>query len=328
MNMLRPIFVAILMPVFLQGCGRSEPAPPPDGVLIRIDAVVAKQFEHGRATACTVAGAIVNTSKFKIDNITFDVGDLHLETGQVHSGQTTHEIALADAQLTGPDGSPARDCADVAQEITVHAKDQRVLDCAMTNVPEGDCQKLTIVSFAVSDKNVAQIRALESAQADLERQTSRLQQLPLPQALAELTRNGNDDLIADFVVRTDSLDWLSNRYADGSAHVTRKTRSNAMGTTILRAEFGYIGGQSGWVNITLNDDKAIEPCVEFWDFAGSCRAMHIPDAMKPPAVAPAQVAPPIPDTTPAPSTPDPPQNLSSDGTSEPEQSPDPAAAPH
>jgi hypothetical protein len=328
MNMLRPIFVAVLIPAFLQACGRSEPVPPPDGVLIRVDAVVAKQFEHGRATACTVDGAVVNTSKFKIDNIAFDVGDLHLETSQVHSGQTTHEIALADAQLAGPDGSPARDCADVAQEIVVRAKDQRVLDCAMANVPEGDCQKLTIVSFAVSNKDVAQIRTLESAQADLEQQTLRLQQLPLPQALTELMRKGSDDLIADFVVRTDSLDWFSNHYADGSAHVTRKTRNNAMGTTTLRAEFGYIGGQSGWVNITLNDDKTLEPCVEFWDFAGSCRVMHIPDAMKPPAVAPAQVAPPPPAAASAPSTSDAPQDSNSDGISEPQQNQDPAAAPH
>jgi hypothetical protein len=278
MKIVRALATAVCLPVLLCGCWWN--GVPSDGVLIRIDSVDVEQVQAGRPNACAINGQVVNNSKNKIENIAFDLGGVHFQTGTVHAGGPTPEIVLASVDLS----QGGSNCTDVARKIVADTA-APALDCTMTGVPEGDCQKLTIVSVKMSDDDVKKVQDLEQAEIFLEDQAARLQKLPLPQALGELEK-GSDNITADFIIRTDAQNWAVNRYDEGSARVTKKTA--VAGATVLRAEYDYIGNQTGWVNITLYDDKSKIPCVEFWDFAGSCRDLRIPDAMKPapPAEAP------------------------------------------
>ncbi len=95
----------------------------------------------------------------------------------------------------------------------------------------------------MSNDDVKKVQDLEQAEIFLEDQAARLQKLPLPQALGELEK-GSDNITADFVIRTDAQNWAVNRYDEGSARVTKKTA--VAGATILRAEYDYIGNQTGW----------------------------------------------------------------------------------
>jgi hypothetical protein len=280
----RAAFSAALLSLALSGCWWN--GVPSNGVLIRITSADSGQVQGGHPGACTINGEVVNHSENKIENIAFDLGGVHFETKMVHAGETTPEIQLANIDLNQSGGGS---CSDIAQKIVADTSTP-TLDCTMTGTPEGQCQKLTVVAVKMTDDDVKKVRDLEQANVFLEQQAQRLQQAPLPQALAELEKGG-DDIIADFVIRTDAANWAVNRYDEGSAHVTKK--SPVAGGTLLHAEYTYIGDQKGWVNITLYNDTSRIPCVEFWDFAGSCRDLRIPDAMKPaPPQAPAADAPP------------------------------------
>jgi hypothetical protein len=327
MKIARAVFSAVCLPVLLSGCWWN--GVPSNGVLVRIDSVDVAQVQAGHPNECAVNGVVVNNSKNKIENIAFDLGGVHFQTGTVHAGAQSAEIVLASVDL-GNGGNAS--CADVARKVVADTA-VPALDCTMTDVPEGDCQHLTVVSVKMSNDDVKKIQDLEQAEIFLDQQAARLQKLPLPQALGELEK-GDDNIIADFVIRTDAQNWAVNRYDEGSAHVTKKTA--AQGATILHAEYDYVGNQTGWVNITLYDDKSKIPCVEFWDFAGSCRDLRIPDTMKP-AEAPAESAE-TPDSTPdsgqaqapaaAPADTDPaPAMAPAPETAPPAPDPDPADAP-
>jgi hypothetical protein len=288
----RAALSAVLLALPLAGCWWSKP------VLIRITSASTAQVQGGHPGRCDINGVVVNHSENKIENIAFDLGGVHLDTQMVHAGDTTPEIQLANIDLTQGDGAS---CSDIARKIVADTATP-ALDCTMTGVPEGKCQELSGVSVAMTGDDVKKVQDLEQADVFLDQQAARLQREPLPQALAALEK-GDADITADFVIRTDAANWAVNRYDEGSAHVTNKTA--AAGATVLHAEYDYIGGQKGWVNITLYDDASKTPCVEFWDFSGSCRDLRIPDAMRPaPPPPPVEAPPDAQAEAPAPAAPD------------------------
>lgn len=76
-----------------------------------------------------------------------------------------------------------------------------------------------------------------------------------------------DDLVA-----ADSTSWVIHRFRRGSVHGEQIESTDPSGRpTSVRAHFNYQSGSSGWVRVRLAGGNL--SCIEFWDFAGDCRAL-------------------------------------------------------
>ncbi|HWA92260.1 MAG TPA: hypothetical protein VG889_19635 [Rhizomicrobium sp.] len=76
-----------------------------------------------------------------------------------------------------------------------------------------------------------------------------------------------DDLVA-----ADSASWVVHHFRRGSVHGEQIESTDQRGRpTSVRAHFNYQTGSSGWVRIKFADGNF--SCMEFWDFAGTCRAL-------------------------------------------------------
>lgn len=76
------------------------------------------------------------------------------------------------------------------------------------------------------------------------------------------------------LVSLDAGSWGMNRYDDGSARNSRVLDRSKTCYTVY-GQYTYNGGRPGWVKIQFSGKKP--QCIEFWDFAGSCRAIgHSP----------------------------------------------------
>src|ERR1700753_3516643 len=243
------IAAVLSLAALLGGCGQSNNTPPPDGVLIRIDSVVADQFQQGRAGACAVTGQVLNTSKYRVDNIAFQIGGVQLQTGTVRAKDHTDEIVLGSPERAEGSDTPP-DCVDAARRIAAAAGTKPKLDCTMApNVPEGDCQDLTVVTVALDDKAVRKLQSIVDDRAALERHARSLQAMPVSQALDRIVSERNDDMLVDFLIRPHATHWFMNRYDEGSAHVTSRHTEAGSGDTLLHADFVYIGRAKGWVTV-------------------------------------------------------------------------------
>jgi hypothetical protein len=84
------------------------------------------------------------------------------------------------------------------------------------------------------------------------------------------------DQSLDKLVSADSRSWLANRYDEGSMHdgeIVEQSTKNSKYT--VRGDYTYNSGRPGWVKIRFEGNKPT--CIEFWDFAGQCRALgHSP----------------------------------------------------
>ncbi len=188
-------------------------------------------------------------------------------------------------------------CADVARNILRGAVKAGVIGCTMPGVAEGDCQGMVGIATTLTDADVAAVAAVETreAQAVL---------APLSKALAALPANAGLDRKLDAIVWVDSQSWAQNRYDPGSLrNPTLASQADDGSARTFHADYTYNGGSAGWVKVTLYADPNRIPCVEFWDFAGSCRPLNIrSDQPIPPPPIPAPVAVPatVPDAAPAP----------------------------
>ena len=76
-------------------------------------------------------------------------------------------------------------------------------------------------------------------------------------------------------VKEDALGWAVNRLDVGSVHNVRIYSGSAKsGSFILRAEYTYNGGQSGWVVAKYAGGSF--NCIQFWDSMIGCRALRKP----------------------------------------------------
>jgi len=79
------------------------------------------------------------------------------------------------------------------------------------------------------------------------------------------------DVLMDRVITTDSRGWWINRYDRGSV---RNTRVIATGprSGIVVSDYTYNNGVAGWVRAHVVNGEF--RCVEYHDFAGSCRPIN------------------------------------------------------
>ena len=110
----------------------------------------------------------------------------------------------------------------------------------------------------------ARVREAAAARAEAE---ARIRSLPLAGPI--YTRQ-----LAGYV-RTDSLGWASNQLDAGSVRNVRiYAGSVKSGNFVLRGEYTYNGGASGWVVAAFTRGKFA--CIQFWDTMVGCRTLRKP----------------------------------------------------
>ena len=79
----------------------------------------------------------------------------------------------------------------------------------------------------------------------------------------------------DSLIAYDARGWALNRYDRGSVRNLRMlSQSNNGADYQVQANYTYNNGSPGWVKLRFVNNKF--SCIEFWDFAGDCRAL-LPD---------------------------------------------------
>lgn len=76
------------------------------------------------------------------------------------------------------------------------------------------------------------------------------------------------DAAMDRIVTRDSWGWMLNRYDRGSVRNSRVEHRSGR-DRIVYSDYTYNGGTPGWVRLFLVDGRI--GCVEYHDFAGTCR---------------------------------------------------------
>lgn len=85
------------------------------------------------------------------------------------------------------------------------------------------------------------------------------------------------DNTLDRLVTLDSRNWMFNRYNRGSMRDGQMVSASGS-TTVIGGVYTFNNRQRGWVKARLVDGKF--SCIEFWDFAGRCRALGDPDSAR------------------------------------------------
>ncbi|HEX4182985.1 MAG TPA: hypothetical protein VHY34_06990 [Caulobacteraceae bacterium] len=268
-----------------------------------INEIVPASFQSGRPTQCEIRGVISNATKYHVEKIGYNIYGLDAELDDFFAGRKDDHGVIYTIQL----GDNEHSCVGQASMIISHPLIATVKDCQMTGVVEGDCQSRVNISSNLNDQTPATVGAAENREADLE-------MAPLTKILSQMPNPPSDSQLLDAIVWVDSQAWASNQYQPGSmTNVTLDSQASDGSNRTLRGEYSYVGGSTGWVKVTVYRNHHLFPCVEFWDFAGSCRPMNIPnDKPVPPLPAPLPAPPPPPpvqegaQTPPAPpSSPDP-----------------------
>lgn len=74
------------------------------------------------------------------------------------------------------------------------------------------------------------------------------------------------------LVQIDARGWMFNRYDRGSMSNVQQVASSPDGrTVVIYGEYTYNGGRGGWVRARFVGGQF--SCIEFHDFAGTCRAL-------------------------------------------------------
>jgi hypothetical protein len=80
--------------------------------------------------------------------------------------------------------------------------------------------------------------------------------------------------VAEYV-QADALGWAMYHLEPGSVGNVRILSGTVKsGNFLLRAEYKYVGGSSGWVVVQYSEGKF--NCIEFWDSMVGCRAIRKP----------------------------------------------------
>jgi len=283
MGMSRVVAVFAVVAVILSGCSGGG------SVEVRFTKVVPVDFSEGRAGSCQIIGNVANGTKYHLEGLTFDVDKTRITVdGGLAANAHADDVVFATVNPGSGDGFA--DCAAVARLIADKGTSAAVLGCTMTNVAEGDCQNMVTFASNVDDAAVQAVAAQEAQELAAQADQLKVQAAPLRQALAGIS---DDTALLNAIVYADSQFWAMNRYDNFSMHnVTQESASD--GARVLHGEYTYNNGMAGWVRVTLYKDMARLPCVEFWDFSGSCRDVRVPDnfAAPTPPPPPAPAAPP------------------------------------
>ena len=238
----------------------------------------AQDFSNGHASSCSFLATVYNNTKYHLNKASFKIGELEFNVGEM-SANTFGPLKDGNAvpYLDVSDGSA--DCADAIFYLFKNVDKAEIYDCSMTGLPEGDCQQLFHAYTNISADAVKKMQ-------DIEDNATKTQLAPLKAALSEVgvnetNLNPNDQAkltrLLDAVVRLDSVSWSFNRYRSGSVYNIGIINRAADGSRVtIQGSFWYQDNKSGWVKLTLFKNRL--PCIEFWDFEGTCRLIHLPDS--------------------------------------------------
>ncbi|WP_269514492.1 hypothetical protein [Brevundimonas subvibrioides] len=74
------------------------------------------------------------------------------------------------------------------------------------------------------------------------------------------------------IVSIDARNWVWNRYDRGSMRDVQIDQTSPDGRVLVfYGNYTYNGGSGGWARARYVDGQF--SCIEFWDYAGSCRAL-------------------------------------------------------
>jgi hypothetical protein len=95
---------------------------------------------------------------------------------------------------------------------------------------------------------------------------------PLPTKPAPQPNSQSLNQQLDRVIAEDARSWLINRYTPGSARDASVVDFDpATGRAVVFGRYTYNGSSTGWIRVVFNQAKP--QCVEYHDFAGTCRAI-------------------------------------------------------
>jgi hypothetical protein len=178
-------------------------------------------------------------------------------TGTIHNGtcQLTGAVGNAGDRFQGrcgPDGFSG----------TIHGQ----LRDGQSYTGTFDTSAAQVVDIDQQQRQQFAARQQEQAQADAA--AAKLRNAPL--AGPALTRK------LEGYVQTDSRGWAFNHYDAGTVtNVKIIDGSVASGSYILRGEYTYNGGQSGWVAAKMAGPNL--QCILFWDAMIGCRNLRSPE---------------------------------------------------
>jgi hypothetical protein len=305
---MRKALVGMLALLPLAGCfGTGE------NVEVHFTKVVATDYANGRAGSCQVLGRVVNGTKYHLDALTFDLDKTRVSIGTLEANAHIDEAVLTTI-APSPGTAPFENCAAVARFVQKNGPNALALGCAMTGVAEGDCQKMVTFASEIDDAAIKKVAGDEAAALAAEAARLRAEAAPLARAARSLA-HPDDTALLDLIVLADSQFWAVNRYQQGSMHDVVQ-ESETGGVRVLRGAYSFNENQQGWVRVTLYPDWSQLPCVEFWDFAGSCRPTRVKDDFS----APLPPAPSVPAAEAAPTAPDAPVMPAPDKSAAPDES--------
>jgi TPR repeat protein len=123
---------------------------------------------------------------------------------------------------------------------------------------------------AAAQRNLAQIQQsvapVHSGQPNMG--TAAATQPGPPTSSSLPRRDGDYRELLDKAVADDSEGWNFNRYDRGSMRSISVLSRDPV-KTIIRGSYTYNGGQAGWVEATLINDRL--SCLRYWDISNTCR---------------------------------------------------------
>lgn len=126
-----------------------------------------------------------------------------------------------------------------------------------------DANQTKFVDYVERDR----LRAIETEKAQAAAAAAAARYAALPAAGPALTKR------FDSFVQIDSRGWAFNRYSAGSLRNVKIVSGKVgAGTYVMRGEYTYNGGQTGWVMAEMNGQNL--SCIQFWDGIIGCRGLR------------------------------------------------------
>jgi hypothetical protein len=124
-----------------------------------------------------------------------------------------------------------------------------------------------IVDYDVRDREAAATAAAAKIASEKQAAAQLAAIKAMPIAGPALTKQLNSYVTAD------SAGWVMNHYDAGTIHNVRVAEGSAKsGNMVLRGEYTFNGGASGWVLAKLVGGKL--DCIQFWDARIGCRGLR------------------------------------------------------
>lgn len=129
-----------------------------------------------------------------------------------------------------------------------------------------EANKTSLIDYVERDRQ----RAIEAENARIAAAEAAARYAALPSASPALVQR------FDRIVQTDAQGWAFNRYDVGSMRNVKIISGQVgRGTYVIRGEYTYNGGQTGWVMAEMSGQNL--SCIQFWDAVMGCRGLRTPE---------------------------------------------------